>query len=101
MHAGLEVLVTLGRGQAIEGTVRSGTSRPRGLPYANRPRRTPGHPPLVDPPPAIWAGASGAYGHGLRDLAEFSRDPCRRTARSPHKRHSGLHEEKYGAMAPS
>jgi len=48
-----------------------------------------------------WAGASGAYGHGLRDLAEFSRDPCRRTARSPHKRNSGLHEEKYGAMAPS
>src|SRR3989442_452280 len=35
------------------------------------------------------AGASGAYGHGLRDLAEFSRDPCRRTARSPHKRNPG------------
>lgn len=29
------------------------------------------------------------------------RDPCRRTARSPHKRTSGLHEKKYGAMAPS
>ena len=56
---------------------------------------------VFDPPPAIWAGASGAYGHGLRDLAEFSRDPCRRTARSPHKRKSGLHKEKYGAMAPS
>jgi hypothetical protein len=52
---------------------------------------------VFDPPPAIWAGASGAYGHGLRDLAEFSRDPCRPTARSPHKRD----EEKYGAMAPS
>src|SRR6266436_4216526 len=34
-------------------------------------------------------------------LRNFSRDPCRRTARSPHKRKSGLHEEKYGAMAPS
>ncbi len=44
------------------------------------------------PPPATWAGASRAYGHGLRDLAEFSRDPCRRTARSPHKRHSGSHD---------
>jgi CHASE2 domain-containing protein len=44
---------------------------------------------VFDPPPAIWAGASGAYGHGLRDLAEFSRDPCRHTARSPHKRNPG------------
>ena len=25
----------------------------------------------------------------LRDLAEFSRDPCRRTPRSPHKRNPG------------
>jgi hypothetical protein len=44
---------------------------------------------FFDPPPAIWAGASGAYGHGLRDLAEFSRDPCRRTARSPQRRNPG------------
>jgi cytochrome P450 len=29
------------------------------------------------------------------------REPCRRTARSSHKRNSDLHEEKYGAMAPS
>ena len=50
----------------------------------------------------IAAFAGRAYmGHWLRNRAEFSRDPCRRTTRSPHKRNSGLHEEKYGAMAPS
>jgi hypothetical protein len=30
-------------------------------------------------PALARAGASGAYGPGLRDLAEFSGDPCRRT----------------------
>jgi hypothetical protein len=37
---------------------------------------------VFDPPPASWAGAFGASGHGLCDLAEFSRDPCRHMARS-------------------